>query len=111
MVTEEIRFPAKKADPGDIFQFRCTPVDREILFKWKILKSGTIGGVCVRATTQRVGFKILEPLLIWLTPSPGSAEFLGEFYGKTCPDCKGSGKIVLFTTADPCKKCGGKGEV
>lgn len=28
----------------------------------------------------------------------------------TCPDCKGSGRIVLFTSSKPCAKCGGSGK-
>lgn len=27
----------------------------------------------------------------------------------TCPDCKGTGRITLFTTSEPCKHCGGRG--
>jgi DnaJ-class molecular chaperone len=29
----------------------------------------------------------------------------------TCNDCKGSGKIELFTSTQPCKTCGGTGEI
>jgi hypothetical protein len=28
----------------------------------------------------------------------------------TCPDCSGTGKITLFTSAKPCKACGGTGK-
>lgn len=29
----------------------------------------------------------------------------------SCPDCKGKGQITLFTSVEPCAKCGGKGTV
>lgn len=30
-------------------------------------------------------------------------------YPQQCPDCNGSGRIVLFNTPEPCTKCSGKG--
>lgn len=26
-----------------------------------------------------------------------------------CPDCKGTGRVTLFATSEPCKDCGGRG--
>lgn len=28
-----------------------------------------------------------------------------------CPDCAGNGEIVLFTSREPCKRCGGEGQL
>lgn len=34
-----------------------------------------------------------------------------EKRAETCPDCKGSGTVILLTTADRCPRCNGKGAV